>query len=488
MDIEDRYQKILVDSLVDYAVLLLDVDGIVRTWNPGAQRLKGYRADEIIGKHFSVFYPPDDIRAGKPRREIEVAGSVGRFEDEGWRLRKDGTRFWANVILTAIRDTDGRLLGYGKVTRDLSERRSAELALAERESKLEQSLRTLQRLNDEMSLVSEFNSVLQSCIHLGELAHPIALYGEKLFSGSSGAVFLLHDSRNYLEAAGHWGEKDEPVFAPDACWALRRGRPHVATANDRMWCQHVHAETAPGLTLCAPLTAQSDTLGLLHLRVPPEHPMVLDPVAAEAAKRLALSVGDHLGMAIANLKLRDTLRTQSVRDPLTRLYNRRHLEESMQRELARSSRSGAPLSVLMVDVDHFKLFNDEHGHEAGDVALQLIARGLEAGMRSSDTAARFGGEEFTLVLPGLSAADARTRADIIRLGIERTVISYRNQILPNLTISIGIAVYPGGGKTYRELIDNADRALYAAKRAGRNRVVLGDDLAARPEQRDVALQ
>jgi PAS domain S-box-containing protein len=123
---ESELLRLLVSSLKDYAIIMLDPDGRVRTWSPAAERLKGYKPDEIIGQHFSKFYPPEDIEKGKTERELKVAAETGRFEDEGWRVRKDGTRFWANVILTALRDSQGRLRGFGKVTRDLSERKRAE--------------------------------------------------------------------------------------------------------------------------------------------------------------------------------------------------------------------------------------------------------------------------------------------------------------------------------------------------------------------------
>jgi PAS domain S-box-containing protein len=130
---DDRAHEDLVARLVadveGYAILLLDLTGNVMTWNTGARRLKGYEPEEIIGRHFSVFYPPADVAAGKPARELEIAAAEGRVEDEGWRLRQNGSAFWASVVITALRDPDGTLRGYGKVTRDLTERRVAELAL-----------------------------------------------------------------------------------------------------------------------------------------------------------------------------------------------------------------------------------------------------------------------------------------------------------------------------------------------------------------------
>ncbi|MFG1946832.1 PAS domain S-box protein [Nonomuraea sp. NPDC048826] len=129
---DDIDLELLLRSLVDYAIFMLDPGGNVLSWNSGAQRIKGYTADEIVGRHFSVFYPPDDNAEGKPARGLEIAEAEGRFEDEGWRVRSDGTRFWANVVITALRDPEGRLRGFGKVTRDVSERRNVERALDER--------------------------------------------------------------------------------------------------------------------------------------------------------------------------------------------------------------------------------------------------------------------------------------------------------------------------------------------------------------------
>ncbi|HEU4628310.1 MAG TPA: PAS domain S-box protein, partial [Gemmatimonadaceae bacterium] len=127
--------RLLVEAVQDYAIFALDPDGYVLSWNAGAQRIKGYTAEEIIGRHFSIFYPQEKVAERFPHYELEVAGREGRFEDEGWRLRKDGTRFWANVVITALRDQAGHLVGFAKVTRDLTERRAAEEALRESEER-----------------------------------------------------------------------------------------------------------------------------------------------------------------------------------------------------------------------------------------------------------------------------------------------------------------------------------------------------------------
>jgi PAS domain S-box-containing protein len=133
--------QLLVESVQDYAIFMLDPTGNIMTWNAGAQRLKGWAAQEIIGRNFSTFYPPEELATNKPARELEIAAAVGRYEEEGWRLRKSGDKFWANVVITRLTDRDGHIVGYGKVTRDLTERRQAELALREAHDELEKRVR-----------------------------------------------------------------------------------------------------------------------------------------------------------------------------------------------------------------------------------------------------------------------------------------------------------------------------------------------------------
>ena len=162
-EIEDRF-RLFVGAVQDYAIFILDPDGKVVSWNRGARRIKGYEASEIIGKNFSTFYPEEDIRSGKPEMELEVAASEGRFEDEGWRVRKDGSQFWANVIITAVRDEHGRLVGFGKVTRDITDRMQAQRAL----DRLNQELRkeVLERRATEHRLADSERSLRSLSLHL----------------------------------------------------------------------------------------------------------------------------------------------------------------------------------------------------------------------------------------------------------------------------------------------------------------------------------
>ncbi|TIW43682.1 MAG: GGDEF domain-containing protein, partial [Mesorhizobium sp.] len=221
--------------------------------------------------------------------------------------------------------------------------------------------------------------------------------------------------------------------------------------------------------VCMPLAAQGETLGILHL---------CEPNAAEKPQWLAerqqilRGVVDTLALALANLRLRETLRQQSIRDPNTGLFNRRYLEETSSRELRRMERSSQPLAIIMLDVDHFKQFNDTFGHEAGDLVLKQVAATLIEHARDSDVVSRYGGEEFALVMPGASLEEGAQRAEALRQAIKQLHLAHRGRTLGTVTASFGVAAYPEHGAGWAELTNAADHAQYDAKAEGRDRVVV----------------
>ncbi len=213
------------------------------------------------------------------------------------------------------------------------------------------------------------------------------------------------------------------------------------------------------------MMAQGDTLGLLYLHSNSQ------ATITPPQKRLAEAISKQIAISLANLKLRETLQYQSFRDPLTGLFNRRYLDASMDRELHRVMREDKSLGIIMLDVDHFKQFNDTFGHDAGDVVLQSIGRFLQDNVRQSDIACRFGGEEFTIILPHASLENALERAEQLRLGVKNLHIQYGNQPLGLITVSLGVAAFPHHGENPKDLLQNADSALYKAKEQGRDRVI-----------------
>jgi diguanylate cyclase (GGDEF)-like protein len=262
-----------------------------------------------------------------------------------------------------------------------------------------------------------------------------------------------------------------PVFAPDECWAVRRGRIHkVENPQAALCCPHV-SKAVPGGYLCVPLIAQGETLGVFHLR--PRAPVEAPTSELAAVKdQLALTVAEDLALALANLRLRETLRNQAIRDSLTGLFNRRYLEETMERELHRVKRQDLPLGVVMMDLDHFKQYNDTFGHSAGDELLSALGILLKSHIRGEDIACRYGGEEFLLILPGASMEIALERAESLRLAVKE--MHQHNQGLKPASLSLGVAVYPDHGDTGLQLIQSADAALYRAKKAGRDRVAAAE--------------
>jgi diguanylate cyclase (GGDEF)-like protein len=222
------------------------------------------------------------------------------------------------------------------------------------------------------------------------------------------------------------------------------------------------------------MIAHGETFGLFHLRLSRQK---------QASSREALqepvefpwpagSIAEELALAVANMNLRETLRVQSICDPLTGWYNRRYMEETLQREIRRAVRNESPLALIMLDVDNFKEFNDTFGHEAGDVALQDLCQMLKTHVRSEDVACRYGGDEFVLILPDTSAEVAAQRAEEMRIAVGQVETQNHGHSLRPMTLSFGIATFPANGRTPQELLRASDAALFRAKSEGRNRVQL----------------
>ena len=326
-----------------------------------------------------------------------------------------------------------------------------------------------QRLNHETGLLSSLNEWLQSCNSLHELYDMVGSFLARLLPGCSGSLFVYANSRDVLESAKAWnGETAQPAMHPEDCWALRRGRTYTFGANEVDFpCVHVRAPE-PEPYCCIPILAHGETIGLLHLKFRASAAAETGEMAAQ--RRLAMVCAEQISLAIANVKLRDQLRDQSIRDPLTGLFNRRYLLETCRREFARAARTRQGVGVLSIDVDHFKKFNDNHGHDAGDTVLRAVGNCLEGLFRSEDVPCRFGGEEFVVILPGADLDATLRRAEQLRAKVEEVIVRYLEQNLPRITISVGVASFPEAGDTPEAVLRVADEALYRAKANGRNRV------------------
>jgi len=387
------------------------------------------------------------------------------------------------------------LLGlvYLRLWRETRWRARAERRNEEAANRLQQSLAESEGQRAGLAELTAYAGLLQNCISADEaVALTTRLLG-RLLPGSGGTVYRIRASRDYAEQLAQWGRHvvdSQALVAPADCWALRRGQIHVYSADEyAARCAHL-APALPGNTgqlACIPLTAQGVQLGFIYISsIGPEvnARMALVHATADqlsgvvgAENRFRLTVlTENIASALVNHRLQRGLREQTIRDPLTGLFNRRYLEESLVRELARCQRRGLSFSVLMLDVDHFKRFNDTHGHPGGDALLAALGKLLQTQVRAEDIACRYGGEEFTVLLPEAGAEQARQRAEQLLQAIRALRVEHMGHELPAVTASIGIAVAGRDGAEH--LLQRADQALYRAKQEGRDRVVVDGQVQA----------
>ncbi len=349
--------------------------------------------------------------------------------------------------------------------REIRQRRQVETGLLESQAQNQVTVYNL-------SLMGELSSLLQACTNVDESLDVIRQFAVQLLNVDAGAIYLFRESRNQIEEKVSWGNglKSAPIFQPEDCWALRRGEPHVTGGHyDSLACRH-QRDVAGAYSLCIPIVAQGNVLGILHLEN--HQSRSLDDVQ----RKLATTLASQIALAMASMKMQETLRNLSVRDPLTGLFNRRYMEESLQRELAIAQRKQRQLGVVILDLDHFKNFNDTFGHDAGDFLLREVGALLVSNSRSSDIVCRFGGEEFVLIFPETEAEIMMERTEHLRKVIFALQLQHFGRSLGQVSASFGLAFFPVHGSTADELLRLADKALYRAKAAGRNRL----EMALRP--------
>ncbi len=352
--------------------------------------------------------------------------------------------------------------------------RTAELVAAN--ERLVVSMGHVKSYADQIAQLTALGQLLQSCETAAEIHGVVQLAARKLFPEDSGALSVLNSSRNLMEVMASWGDMPpgQRVFGPEECWAFRLGRPHnVSDPHSPLRCLHLSSEDGP-LTFCVPMVAQGDTLGVLHFvfSASDEADETTGAAPGQSAKaRLATALAEHVALALANQRLREALRNQSIIDPLTGLFNRRYLEKVLERECRRASRSGRPLALLMIDADKFKQFNDLWGHEGGDAVLRELSGVMQSMFRGEDVACRYGGEEFVILLADATLEAARARAEELRVAVHHLSVEHRKHPVGAITISLGVAALPEHGTTPDALVEAADRALYEAKARGRDRTV-----------------
>jgi diguanylate cyclase (GGDEF)-like protein len=376
-------------------------------------------------------------------------------------------RFDAPIPGLERRDEMGAMARAVDVFASVSRERAATNA------QLERGLSEVEQTHREIALLSELSGFLQACANEQEAAAGIGESSTRLLPGSIGALYLIDEAGDMLVEAVGWGERpmgDTRTFGADDCWALRRAHAYrLDRPTPARCCAHLVVQGRErGPYACLPLMAQGRIFGLLSI----EHRLEPEERQLESRQRLAVALAEQVGLALANIRLRETLRQQSIRDPLTGLFNRRFMNETLGREIARAERKGHGVAVALVDIDHFKRINDTFGHDAGDAVLVAVARAMEQRVRQSDVVCRLGGEEFVVLLPGIDADQAELRAADLLQSIRDLRLEHGKRPLGRVTASLGLAFHPVHGRTGEALIESADAALYEAKAGGRDRVVI----------------
>jgi len=468
---EETRKLAMVASITANAVAITDAQARIEWVNDAFVRQTGYTLDEARGK------TPDALLQGA-ETDRECAAKVLRNVRAGFGVRdvemlhyaKSGQAYWVLLEMQPVRDALGNVVQYVHVEIDITARKRAEQEALRLNAELQASIAELEELNRQTRVVGALRDALQRCETLADIYAAACLHARSLIPGSSGALYAQAAGSKmdnlYLRQAA-WGEARERAASLDAdiCGAIADGEPQrVHAGSPYAECEHVPAGFE-GEYLCLPLVARGTILGALTMELPSDRPH------GDAQWQLALTMAQHVSTAISDVKLRDLLRQQATRDPLTGLFNRRYLDDAIEREVHAAHRHGRPLTVCMLDIDHFKRINDSYGHDAGDVVLRTVAQSIAAQLRGEDFVCRFGGEEFVLVLPSARAEDVMPRMNALRHAVSALSIEHQGRVIGPVTVSIGVATLPQHADSAGALLREADRALYRAKDAGRNCVV-----------------
>jgi len=428
--------------------------------------------------------PPDLLHVDAHVLHCQQILSLMALQEQGLLKQRDEATQHRSQISTI---TEFALAGicfstlivlFGLLLRDAIQRgRIAEVA-AKTNQELSDSVQTLQNHAREVQLLSITRDDLQLCTDALQVHRSAAFRFSELLPGTNGSLCIINSSRNMVETVSSWSANDlgpgiAEIFPPETCCGLRSGQLRWrAPGASQIDCSHFIGST-PGCYLCVPLVAHGDTIGVLYIGCPHETAREIVESRTEGIRQLV----QLTAMALASLEMRKKLEHQSIRDGLTGLFNRHFLEIALERELARATRRKGSLAVLMIDVDHFKKLNDQFGHSAGDAVLKEVAHTFSNCVRTEDLVCRYGGEEFTIILPDITPDAALNRAEVIRKAVANLRTELDNDLYSSVTISIGAALFPQDGQTSELLLRHSDAALYRAKREGRNKVVMVDHAA-----------
>lgn len=456
-DIMPVASSVVLDRMRD-GVVVVNQEERIMDMNAAAERFFGPRRDFLGRKLADLFHPVSGKEVG-----------IGEAEDGHLELEEDAPtgNHWLDIMFSPLTSPEGQMRGHVVIIRDITRRRLAQAELERTNNELAQRIQELDEYSREMKQLNDMTVQLQACTRI-EDAYPVIIKTmQTLLPTLAGGLYIYSPLTQSMRLACSWNDFAMMVeeIELDECWGLVKGEIYrVFEFEAEKSCQHVEKGLGHHYA-CHPLIIDGEPYALLHY-------YYMGTSLSPNKLQMARIGADAIKMALANLKMQENMRQETIRDPLTGLFNRRYMMEILHLEIARSERSRRSLALIMIDVDYYKSINDQYGHSLGDQVLVQVSQVFLENIRRGDVACRFGGDEFVLVMPGVSLEVAVQRAEFIRLKVGNMKVRVEGGGEENITLSMGVAAYPSHGANADALLRAADQALYRAKEQGRNRTAL----------------
>jgi len=448
---------VVLETMRD-GVLVVDSQERILDMNAAAVKFFGKKVD-IIGRKLETLFQPGS----------GIAVNIMNATAGQWEFQENTPNgpHWLDMMFSPLTNRDGETRGHAIIIRDITKRKLAQEELERANTELSRRIQELDKYNREIKQLNEMSAELQNCDLLEEAFPIIVRFMHILLPSLRGGLYIFSPGADVMELAACWGgyEPGMKTFYKNECWGLLKGEVHRVNLENRdMICAHVERENGFNY-VCHPIIIEGFPFAVLHL-------IYISTELSENQVQLARIVIDAIKLALTNLKMKVNLRQDSIRDPLTSLFNRRYLSETLKLEMFKARHAGKPLSIIMVDVDNYKEINDQYGHARGDQVLISMSQLFLENIRSGDFSCRYGGDEFMIVLPGAPPDIAFARAELIRQETQNMRLAGDGSQERRITLSIGVASFPGNANTVEALIQAADNALYRAKQEGRNRTIV----------------
>lgn len=437
----------LIQDHAPIGMAIVSLDGKWLNVNNKLCEIIEYTKEELEKRSIQDVTFQADIDSDLDSRTKLLSGKIQSYQVEKRYVKKDNQLTWIVTNVSLVRGKENKPLYYISQIQDINDRKQNENII---------------------SNLGKMNSMLQLCHDSSKAYDIICKTASEIFPSLSGGLGIFNKSTKVQNTVGTWGNNSllQPLFQSDDCWAFRSGNIYITNAyKNGAICRHF--EVAPqGMYLCVPLIVKNQILGMLNFSASEGH------IITSYQQQIINNFSELVKLSLSNIQLKEALSEQAIHDPLTGLLNRRYLYDVLPKMLELTDQTNQRLCVCMIDLDHFKSVNDQHGHDAGDEVLKYFAHLLKNSFRKTDITCRYGGEEFIVVLVDSDIEHAYSQIEQLRLNMTKAKIAISSGELPSPTLSAGLAEAPQHGKSISDILHAADSALYTAKETGRNRIII----------------